>query len=388
MFGGWARFFARLQGIVIYAGICLVPFMLYPISINGNTIDLRMIREISMFTLGFIFVSLLQKNKILVGLFCWIAISWWGHCFLPNGSSNLLVILSMAIVIQIVIRKLIREGILKIDTILKLICGMILFSIAWSFLQYILKYDPVFMPVNSDGQISSCRVISMIGWSGNTSLFGIFIACFSFLLLPFFAFKKWSLFWLVIPFIIYTKNATTFIAFASGYTFYLYHQVKDKKRFIQFLMVGIIAAIIFFTCIKMPNIDRFPLWKSAMQMLIATNPILGLGPNSYGAVNFWKDTTPWHELHNEYLQIAFEFGIPALLLFLAFIWSKFVEFGRCLKSEKQVAMASCVVAFLASSFSLFPMHIAQMSFTLLLVWACLEESYDTDSSCTIIKQGV
>lgn len=385
MFGGWAKKLARLQGIVVYTALCIIPFMIYPVSVNGSTINIRTIREIAMFTLGFVFVSLLQKNKILIGLFVWITISWWGHCFLPNGSANLLVVLTMAIIIQVVLKNLIREGVVKIDTILKLVGIMVLFSLAWGAMQFLFKYDPVFVSADSGGSINPMHPLAMISWSGNTSLFGIFIACFSFVLLPFFVFKKWSLFWLVIPFIIHTKNATTFIAFSAGYTFYLYHTINDRKRFIQILIVGLIIAIMFFTLVKMPNTDRFSIWVTSLEILIKTNPILGLGPNSFSALGIFKDSTPWNEIHNEYLQIAFEFGFPALLLFLAFIWSKFVEFNRFIRSEKQVAMASCIVAFLASCFSLFPMHIAQMSFTLLLVWACLEESYDTHSSGTIIK---
>jgi hypothetical protein len=77
---------------------------------------------------------------------------------------------------------------------------------------------------------------------------------------------------------------------------------------------------------------RVYVWASAAQMALA-QPIWGFGPGTFGDVypayrsgSLWNTVTPF--AHNEYLQVAAECGLPALLFLLGLLWALLARFRR------------------------------------------------------------
>jgi len=77
---------------------------------------------------------------------------------------------------------------------------------------------------------------------------------------------------------------------------------------------------------------RVEVWSSAVHMAMA-QPLWGFGPGTFGDVYptyrsgfLWNTVTDF--AHNEYLQVAAECGLPALLLTLLLLWSLLTRFHK------------------------------------------------------------
>src|SRR5262249_19044038 len=62
--------------------------------------------------------------------------------------------------------------------------------------------------------------------------------------------------------------------------------------------------------------------------LTLTHPIFGVGPGNFPAV-----TNSWRVAHNTYTELSAEAGIPALLLFLYFLFLAFRNLGKVRKTQ-------------------------------------------------------
>lgn len=122
---------------------------------------------------------------------------------------------------------------------------------------------------------------------------------------------------------------------------------------------------------------RLFIWKITSS-IIADQPFFGVGfgnfkvhynryQGSYFASGYGSDEEKLlagnvNHAHNEYLQIATEFGIIGMILFLLFIWYLIVHL-KINESESlfgiQVAVKSSITAILVSSLFTFPFHIWQ-----------------------------
>jgi O-antigen ligase len=81
------------------------------------------------------------------------------------------------------------------------------------------------------------------------------------------------------------------------------------------------------------------------------NPLLGVGPGNFGHYyeRYWQANPGAHQLrvvHNSYLEIASEIGIPALVAFLAFYLTVFRRTGEVL--QRATANATLLVALRVS----------------------------------------
>ncbi len=66
---------------------------------------------------------------------------------------------------------------------------------------------------------------------------------------------------------------------------------------------------------------RLAIWKSSINIFIR-NPILGVGAGNSQVV-LGNDSGVWKETHNSYLQMALEFGIVGVYIFLSILWRIF-----------------------------------------------------------------
>ncbi len=120
------------------------------------------------------------------------------------------------------------------------------------------------------------------------------------------------------------------------------------------------------------NITRIKTWESTIEM-IKDAPFLGVGLGNYA--NAYPPYRQWEEkemetrirwyAHNDYLQIAAEAGIPALLsflLFLLFIFRRVVIFlrnsplDRAEERSMVIGLSGCVIATLVHAFFSFNLY--------------------------------
>jgi O-antigen ligase len=99
---------------------------------------------------------------------------------------------------------------------------------------------------------------------------------------------------------------------------------------------------------------RFPLAQVALSM-ITQSPFLGVGPGSYNAVSKQYDTTEVAisyifpaPVHNEFLLIASEIGIPALILFLTIILFTLIRLLQTARQSSQKKITYVAIGFFCS----------------------------------------
>lgn len=362
--------------LFLYFLIILVPFMTYPFQINGNTIHLRKIREICFYSFAIIACSYLQKSRWLRYFIIWCATNWWLNFFMPKESFVILTNILSALIIYIGVKQLLKIGFIKGNTLLKIICFTVLFQCVWLIMQ-MFNFDPLFYPVTASGNPYKIRM-PLCGLSGNPSLLGIFFACFSFLFLEYFKIKKFPVFFFIIlGFGLFLKNATTAMAFTIGSVFYLLSRYLAKGKYV---LIGILIFLLlgsFLIFVKNPNLDRLPIWQKLITDGIKVRPFVGSGLGVFShLVIIDRGGTPWYEAHNDYLQMILELGLIGFILFSGFIISRVMMFFKSERNNKQVCIMSCLVAYLVSGISLFPMHLTQMSFYAVILLAVLENSYN------------
>ena len=362
--------------ILLYLLIVIVPFITYPLAINGTTISPRLIREISFYSFSLIICSFLQKSKWLRYFILWCVISWWLNYFMPRQSFIFLTNIFSALVIYIGFKKLLEISFLKSGILLRIVCIGVLFQCVWIIMQA-FNFDPVFYPVDMMGRYVKMSM-PICGWSGNTSLLGVYFACSAFLFLEYFKIKKIPiLFFVIMVFSLVLKNATTAIALVSGGIFYLFNRYALKRKYILTGILILLLLVGFFIYVKQPNFDRLPIWRKLISDGIRIRPFVGSGLGVFSNLMIIdKTNTPWLEAHNDYLQMILEIGLVGLFLFMGFIISRFREFFSKKRNNQQICLMSCLVAYLMSAVSLFPMHIAQLSFYAILFLAILENSYE------------
>lgn len=366
----WGEEVTPLLGKVLcYLLIAVTPIMLCYFSVNGKTFDMRTIRSIMVLCSGIVFISMLQKNKFLILLCVWCVINWWLN-FLPFFSYLGMQYLMAILAVYVGIKKLLAKNILSVKIVLKVLCGLVIFQFLWLCMQYFFKVDPIFFPVDCEGNYTASK-LPYCGWSGNTALLGVFFSMTAFLLLEYIP----ALFFIVLMSVLMVKNATTAIAFAVSGLFYILY-TSDEKNVRQRIIGVLILIVIFLLWYKSPNFDRWPVWHMTLHYIKSIRPIVGIGLNGFPQLNIFYESTPWREAHNDYLQVWCELGTIGISIFSLFIFSKMKEFFSVKRNRLQVGIASCLLSFLISSVTMFSMHVAQLSFIAIILLACLERTYE------------
>lgn len=382
----WEAFTLKVEKVLLYCLIAAVPFMIYCWKVDGNNIHPRKIREIMMYSLAVIVCAFLQKSRCLRHFIVWCVINWWMNFFYPTLSYVALTNVFSALVLYIALKFLIEKGYLSGTVILRIICVSALFQLGWMVLQK-FNADPVFYRITAQGNPLAGEPMILSGWSGNSSLLGIYLAVTGFLFLHFFKIKRVPVFFfLTVIAAFLVKNATTLICFSAGGIFYVLNRYKIKLKHILFISVIISTLLLSFVFVKYPNFDRLYIWKKVCEDGTKLRPLIGCGLEAFREFYIVDKTgTPWREMHNDYLQIVLELGSIGIILFYSFIISRFVVFYREKRNNLQVCLMSGLVCFLVSAVSLFPFHIAQLSFTAILLWVCLESSYDEKDKTYILQ---
>lgn len=105
---------------------------------------------------------------------------------------------------------------------------------------------------------------------------------------------------------------------------------------------------------------RFAIWKLTL-MLVAKQPLLGSGPDTlidgllhnlkYETYNFILSTESYFDkAHNEYLQIAATLGIPALIVYLAFIAQIIAKSKKIFHNDILFILTVPIISYLVQAF--------------------------------------
>jgi O-antigen ligase len=127
-----------------------------------------------------------------------------------------------------------------------------------------------------------------------------------------------------------------------------------------------LAASVYVTVNRLLNAEsidprayfRIDIWISSLRM-VQSQPLFGFGPGTYGDIYpyyrpayFWNTTNPF--AHNEFLQVAAECGLPALVVVLLLLWALGRKlFPRMTKTPAREAGPSLRIGELAFYLVLF-----------------------------------
>jgi len=272
----------------------------------------------------------------------------------------------------------------------------------WVVLQS-LNLDPIF------NHIKSNALDDTVGFTGSHNQIGLFFASVSpliFARMPY-----------LLSFVVYGLwNSTTSFAWAGSAMGVLFYQFsKDKKIFIQILIILTIASVIFFSQYESLNSvvvgERLTLWKHTIGDVLdgdidmvmpkviqgktfkvreiqKCNPLFGYGlgnfqrysPYSQGA--YIKSTHPdkrYHgdhhiylHAHNDYIETFFDLGIFGFISLLAIIGNLFYRFCRAIKTKELLIYFSCVLAHMITALGIFTVHTAASGMMLILFLGLLE----------------
>jgi hypothetical protein len=322
----------------------------------------------------------------------------------------------------------------KIDVIFNALKVLLLISLSWGILQ-LLSIDPVFIGRDPTGQIVHNKSFNLFcGAFSLPACHGMFLA----LCLPFFLSLGWLIpILLIIP--IYLCNSAAVYLTASAmfiYGFLYIRMVTFRNKIFYYIILSLLAlggiAGIFYDYNRDPltGRSRFENWHTYIKYSLA-RPIFGWGPDSFRnltpnkrflffsdedynpivmqynsadsatarymsadegkRIERYRDRTPkslseWHEAHNEYIQIFFEYGIVGLLIIGLFLKEICGRFRLSIDSIDVRILFGAILCYLIFSITQFPFHLARLAFFFPVILGAFFAKTDKDWD-TFVKGG-
>lgn len=279
-----------------------------------------------------------------------------------------------------------------------------LLTICWMTMQ-LLGIDPLYIGQTNAGQpVWDSEFRQQIGLFGLKAHNGIFLA----LLIPILARVNIILaIALFIP-IITSDSSAAILAGLVGFLFYIWYENKKLMKFI--LPIVVVAGLVFvakdYNSSNGMMSSRFNLWHAVFKFSLA-RPI-GYGPDSFNhktdhkdilffgddkfnvGIGMWNEERQaygikqydpnfykmqkeytarfeenpvrWTDPHNIIMNILFEYGIPGLIIFGAFINEMVCRFITTMKTRELVIVTSMILVFFVASLSQFPLYTTNLGF--------------------------
>lgn len=165
--------------------------------------------------------------------------------------------------------------------------------------------------------------------------------------------------------------------------FYIKHRDFILKKGLAYLILVLILGIIPVAMAHPPNIanERFDLWLRIWWVITGGGNTewgchflqgygLGSGFQAFPVIAKGICHDPnlqWHQAHNEYLQVLFQYGIIGLLLITGLIISTVKKI-----SIRNVVLASSLIALLADSLGFFPMRTSPIGYMAVMFLALID----------------
>lgn len=312
------------------------------------------------------------KNKYILFFISWVFITFIFNWYLPltfpiNGKSliNLWTIQPMiTFTLALFASHICMSSLMKDDyiRIAKAICLSAMLLCAFGYMQ-VLGLCPT-------GGIFNYAGNKFLGFLDNANVSGAYLA----LSIPLFLYfvekkeKKYILgVLLVLTGLILTKSKISILAGVIGIFTYIILAYKKWVRItaIVMLVLFIFTAAFFVqqSFIKDGFDGRWECWKLAYEQF-KNNPLFGQG---LGIVKTWEmvpdsvTRTIWVYLHNDYFEIAVQFGILGLFLVLLILINTFRNFNYKSDSKINFAYMGSFVVFLILMVGSFPLEIAPLA---------------------------
>jgi len=157
----------------------------------------------------------------------------------------------------------------------------------------------------------------------------------------------------------HAMTTTAFVAAAAGTLVFLAASYGWKRK-ATWIVGSLIIALAFYYAFSVHSIltnDRVELWKTAIgnYQLVWQNLIFGHGPGVNSGRNY--------SLHNEYLQVFFEYGLVGAFLVVGFVMTAY--------RGSKILFAS-FVTIAVNCIGNFPLHVATTGFLIMIVLALME----------------
>ncbi len=288
---------------------------------------------------------------IFICIFIMSAIS----CFLAHSYYSYfdLWVLGCSIVLFVYVASDVRD-LSELRLITKLLIALASFEGILALGQYLTGSNLGFGFVGSQefltgyiGLLSVSRVMGSVGHPNSLAMVFDFLLPLSFTFLLFYPMEPWKRALLGLSVLLqylglgvtFSRGGITCSSLAMAIIFFVYlrRRIDIYRGLAIFLFIGMLFSILV---VSTPNpiqrglfrtesesaLGRIPLIKVALNV-IRSRPLFGLGPNTYVEKVGQYDTTPeqlnaeWNSpVHNLYLFIAGEAGIPVLVFFLILLW--------------------------------------------------------------------
>ena len=218
----------------------------------------------------------------------------------------------------------------------------------------LLNLDQFFKPID----VTSTDVL--VGTIGNTTHLSTHLA----LLLPLFLLQPKRIWWLwsgiTIALITYSGSLGGQVAALGVLVWWAWH--KSKHIFFGVCALGTLGVlwVVFHSALLNPH-GRLMAWGRFYEMF-ARQPITGIGPGyvmeaSRLITNGSAPMFGWRHVHNEYFQMAIEYGIIGLGLVGWMMWEIVCLVKRLPRSPLVVALSAVLIAFGLNSLVNFPSHL-------------------------------
>ena len=343
-------------------------------------------------------IKLILLDVLFFTFIIWIAII---YNYNSNYAPHFLAITTLSLPIYLYIKQGIKLG-RRMPDMIELLLGAVLIYISYIGLQQLFGFE--------DSNNASFKVT---GPFFNPGPYGGFIAILQPLILwnmlkyerlkPKNIFSAYSIigkiyqiaFWISLIVLPLTMSRTAWVASVAGIGLVLIIRYKDNiRRFISdfrlryrkgVIFIGVlvilfcgISGYMLFHMKKDSANGRLFMWKISLNA-IKESPIIGTGSggfakaydkaqHDYFAKYDQPESLPESRVagspeyaFNEYLQIAIEFGIPGLILFLSIL---LISLFSMIK-EREAGLAGSVLAFMIFSFASYPLRV--LSFHIILI---------------------
>jgi O-antigen ligase len=359
--------------------------------------ELRLAQEgfLQMSSIILLFCLLFNKQKIKTAsrIDLWLGIFgiWSVMLFLLSGCkmgySVLTNVLSGLILYFVTLNSLEKKDISFIFKAILFVCGLnaVLLS------SQMLGYDPIYTIRNTKEGIDN------IGFFGLKAAMGMYYAM-SISIIAYFS--PVIAFFALLPIGVSVSTGAV-LGGAVSYLYYLWNRARNG--FIVVFIAILVGGALYVVKVDAPMgmfATRPPMWGKVVKDIFK-NAITGYGLDSFrsGKIRYMRDADDdvtyravddgsgkgylitdifekksvkfdwWDNPHNEYLQLAYEFGLVGVVIFLFILYHMFKTFKKAVKTKEILAICGFFIALFLCSLVQFPAHLARTAYLIPIMLA-------------------
>ena len=383
--------FSKIQKYILFFYISVCPIFWHN-GLNFGPQTLR-ISQAQFFQIGIVLMFSTMIKNIWLSLFLMLTVGL--YAFFSFQSNVYVMNVFMACMLYHLVDTFLERK--DIPTVLSIIKWLVFANILWMVFQ-LCGWDFLFK-MKSDGKYAW----DPVGLMGIKAVSGLFIA----LCVPIMARANSFVALLMFYPMWLTQCSVAIVGGGLGYLFHLY-QFKRKFFYIA-LVVGLLFGSYYVYNDSKANMfgDRLSLWKITLRDAVK-HPVAGWGLDSFRNMSKYKTfmyvknvetnktgkahkvgermiaepglakpedrIDPWDNVHNEYIQLFYEFGFIAFIILGLLIGDMVRRFNRY--DRDVVAIMGFFIVLAVVSIGQFPFHLARVGFLIPVLYACYNKLTD------------